>query len=141
MLTRDGWHIIITNVGTEVMKTSEIFALYSVRWQIEIIFRAWKQSSQLVKALARRSNPLHLQTLMYGAILLLILTMKTAALLSKLHPRYQLSIEEIAPSLATFVLTLVSMDCFAHYDPDPRHLRLDKRTRKPLCQIALECLS
>ena len=141
MLTRDGWHIIITNVGTEVMKTSEIFALYSVRWQIEIIFRAWKQSSQLVKALARHSNPLHLQTLMYGAILLLILTMKTAALLSKLHPRYQLSIEEIAPSLATFVLTLVSMDCFAHYDPDPRHLRMDKRTRKSLCQIALECLS
>ena len=141
MLTRDGWHIIITNVGTELMKTSEIFALYSVRWQIEIIFRAWKQSSQLVKALARHSNPLHLQTLMYGAILLLILTMKTAALLSKLHPRYQLSIEKIAQSLATFVLTLVSMDCFAHYDPDPRHLRMDKRTRKSLCQIALECLS
>ena len=64
-MTRDGWHIIITNVGTELMKTSEIFALYSVRWQIEIIFRAWQQSSQLVMALARRSNPFHLQTLMY----------------------------------------------------------------------------
>lgn len=78
MLTRDGWHIIITNVGEELMKTSEIFSLYSLRWQVEIIFRAWKQSGQLVKALARRSNPFHLQTLMYGAILLLILTMKTA---------------------------------------------------------------
>ena len=63
------------------METSGIFSLYSVRWQIEIIFRAWKQSSQLVKALARRSNPFHLQCLMYGAVLLLILTMKIAALL------------------------------------------------------------
>ena len=39
ILTRDGWHIVITNVGEELMETSEIAQLYSVRWQIEIIFR------------------------------------------------------------------------------------------------------
>jgi hypothetical protein len=141
MLTRDGWHIIITNVGEELMKTSEIFSLYSVRWQIEIIFRAWKQSGQLVKALARRSNPFHLQTLMYGAILLLILTMKTASLLRKRHSRYELSIENIAQDLAAFILTMVSMDRFADYNPDPRHLKMDKRSRKSLHQTAVECLS
>jgi len=141
MLTRDGWHIIITNVREELMKTAEIFSLYSVRWQIETIFRAWKQSSQLVKALARRSNSFHLQTLMYGAILLLILTMKTAALLRGLHPRYQLSIEKIAQDLAAFILTLVSMERFADYNPDPRHLKMDKRSRKSLYQTAADCLS
>ncbi len=141
MLTRDGWHIIITNVGEELMKTSEIFDLYSVRWQIEIIFRAWKQSGQLVKALARRSNPLHLQTLMYGAILLLILTMKTASLLRRSFSRYQLSIEKIANDLAAFILTLISLHRFAHYNPDPRHLQMDKRSRKSLHQTAVRCLS
>ena len=141
MLTRDGWRIIITNVGEQLMKTSEIFSLYSVRWQIEIIFRAWKQSGQLVKALARRSNLFHLQTLMYGAILLLILTMKTASLLRKSHNRYQLSIEKIAQDLAAFILTLVSLHRFAHYNPDPRHLQMDKRSRKSLHQTALRCLS
>jgi hypothetical protein len=141
MLTRDGWHIIITNVGEERMKTSEIFALYSVRWQIEIIFRAWKQSGQLVKALARRSNPCHLQTLMYGAILLLILTLKTAALLHKSFNRHQLSIEKLAHDLASFILTLVSLYRFADYNPDPRHLQMDARSRKSQHQTALECLS
>jgi hypothetical protein len=141
MLTRDGWHIIITNVPECLMNTEELRKLYSVRWQVEIIFRAWKQSGQLVKALARRSNLFHLQTLMYGAILLLLLTMKTAALLRKLHPRYELSIEKISQDLAAFILTLVSMDRFADYNPDPRHLKMDKRSRKSLHQTAVGCLS
>ena len=141
MLTRDGWHIIITDVGEELMKTSEIFSLYSLRWQVEIIFRAWKQSGQLVKALARRSNPFHLQTLMYGAILLLILTMKTASLLRKSFRRYQLSIEKIAHDLAAFIMTLISLHRFADYNPDTRHLQMDKRSRKSLHQTAVRCLS
>lgn len=141
MLTRDGWHIIITNVGEERMKTSEIFALYSVRWQIEIIFRAWKQSGQLVKALARRSNPCHLQTLMYGAILLLILTLKTAAVLRKNFGRHQLSIENLAHSLVSFIQTLVSLHGFADFNPDSRHVQMGARSRKSLHQTTLECLS
>ena len=140
MLTRDAWHIIITNVGEELMKTTEVFALYSVRWQVEIIFRAWKQSGQLVKALARRSNLFHLQTLIYGAILLLILTMKIASLLRETFSEYQLSIENIADDLTGFILTLVSLYNFGDYNPDPRHVQMDKRSRKSLHQTAVECL-
>jgi len=140
MLTRDGWHIITTNVGEKLMKTSEIFDLYSVRWQVEIVFRAWKQSGQLVKALARRSNQFHLQALMYGAILLLILTMKTASLLRGEFSEYQLSIENLAHDLAAFILTLVSLDRFANYNPDPRHIQMGKRSRKSLHQTAAGCL-
>ena len=140
MLTRDGWHIIITNVGEELMKTTELFKLYSVRWQIEIIFRGWKQSGELVKALARRSNPFPLETLMYGAILLLILTMKTASLLRKAHPQRQLSIEKTFQSFAIFIVSINSLYLIARYNPDPRLLQMDKRSRKSLHQTALECL-
>ena len=67
--------------------------------------------------------------------------MKTAVLLRKLHSRYQLSVEKIAQNLAAFILTLVSMDRFSEYTPDPRHLQMDKRSRKSLCQTAIGCLS
>ena len=53
----------------------------------------------------------------------------------------QLSIENIAQDLAGFILTLVSIDRFADYNPDPRHLKMDKRSRKSLGQTATECLS
>ena len=141
MLTRDAWHIIITNVDAVLMKTEEVFRLYSTRWQIEIVFRAWKQSGQLMKALARRSNPFHLQSLMYGAMLLLILTMKTASLLHKRFNHVELSIEKIAQDLAAYILTLLSLDRFGDYNPDPRHIQTDKRSRKSLHQTAVGCLS
>ena len=52
-------------VGEDLMESSDLFKLYATRWQIEIIFRAWKQSGQLIKALARDTNEFHLQCLMY----------------------------------------------------------------------------
>jgi len=78
---------------------------------------------------------------MYGAILLLILTMKTASLLRKSFRRYQLSIEKIAHDLAAFIMTLISLHRFADYNPDTRHLQMDKRSRKSLHQTAIRCLS
>jgi Transposase DDE domain len=55
MLIRDGWYILATNVENERMTAEKLFNLYSIRWQIEITFRAWKQSGDLVSALARKS--------------------------------------------------------------------------------------
>ena len=141
MLVRDGWHLIITNIGADLMEAADLFKLYSIRWQIEITFRAWKQSAHLVKALARRSNPFHLQVIMYSAILLLIPTMKTASLLQCIERHRHLSIEKIADDLALFVLGLSSLLYFSDYNPDPRHIRMDRRSRKSLREIAICHLS
>jgi hypothetical protein len=135
-LTRDAWHIIITNVDSSLMGADALFKLYSVRWQIEITFRAWKQSAHLVKALARRSNPFHLQVLMYAAILLLILTMKIAALLQATHSEQNLSIEKLAHHFALFILSLSSLRALDAYHPDLRHLQMDRRARESLRGIA-----
>ena len=67
--------------------------------------------------------------------------MKTASLLRKIFSRYQLSIENIADDLAAFILTLASLDRFPDYNPDPRHLKMDKRSRESLHQTAVRCLS
>jgi hypothetical protein len=141
MLLRDGWYLLITNIGEDLMDSSELFKLYATRWQIEITFRAWKQSGQLIKAIGRDRNLFHLQCLIYAAIIILILTMKTASLLRQQHARYPLSIEKLAHDLGSQILTLVSLDHFGDYDPDPRHLQMDKRSRKSLFQIATECLT
>jgi hypothetical protein len=140
VLLRDGWHILITNVSAEVMAADGLIKLYSARWQIEIVFRAWKQSGHLMEALARRSNPFHLQCLMYAALLLLILTLKVTSLLRRAHRQYQLSIEKIAKHLAAFILSLRCLFDFSAYDPDPRHLKMDKRSRKSLHQTTAPCL-
>ena len=76
-LLRDGWHLMVCNVGKDQLDTRKLTELYAVRWQVEIIFRAWKQSGSLVKALDRKSNAEHLHALIYASILWLVLTMKS----------------------------------------------------------------
>jgi len=44
-LIQAGWQILLTNVEAGEMDTRQLFALYAWRWQIEIQFRAIKQSS------------------------------------------------------------------------------------------------
>ena len=73
--------------------------LYAVRWNIEIGFRAWKQSGHLAEALARRSNIFHLQVLMLAGILLLILILKITRLLQGSRRELDFSIEKIADHL------------------------------------------
>jgi hypothetical protein len=41
------WSLYITNVGKEKLTLKECFLLYSVRWQIELLFKLWKSHSQL----------------------------------------------------------------------------------------------
>lgn len=140
-LLRDGWHIMITNVQSDQMGTQQLFELYSTRWQIEITFRAWKQSSYLTEALNRRSNLCHLQSLMLASFLLLILTMKIASLLQCTYRDMYLSIEKFAINLASFILELGSLQRFCAYKPDPRHLAMDKRSRQSLQEITFLALS
>jgi hypothetical protein len=134
-LLRDGWHLMITNIGADRMSTTGLFKLYGVRWQIEIVFRAWKQSSSHRAAFARRSNPNHLQVLMLASMLRLILTQKVAALLRACHPGRWLSIEKIARHLASHLTGVKKLESFSDYAPDPRHIQIGRRKgRKSLVE-------
>jgi len=39
---RDSIQILVTNVTQEMMEAQALYALYSLRWQIEILFKSWK---------------------------------------------------------------------------------------------------
>jgi IS4 transposase len=140
-LVRCDWHIILTNVRAEEMTAENLFKLYGVRWNIEIGFRAWKQCGHLAKALARRSNIFHLQVLMLAGILLLIMLLKITRLLQGSRPDLDLSIEKVADHLGSFLLRMTSLSALEHYNPDPRHVKMDRRNRENLRNSALNALS
>lgn len=141
MLIRDGWYLLATNVKEDLMSATKLFKLYAIRWQIEITFRAWKQSGKLVSALARKSNQVHLQALMLASLLLLILTMKITSLLQGSDQGIVISIEKLALNLSAFILSINSIWHLGDYNPDYRHVKSDRRTRVALREIAISCLS
>ena len=141
-LLRDGWHIMVTNVGSDRFGAGDLAAFYSLRWQIEIVFRAWKQSGNLAAALDRKSNPNHLTGLVHAAILWLILTMKTASVLQAhagVNSRV-VSIEKLAKDMAVHLLTLVSLDGLSAYTAHWRHILMEPRKREPLMAKGLRLL-
>lgn len=130
-----------TAIHNDRMTATNLFKLYSIRWEIEITFRAWKQSGNLVSALARKSNQVHLQALMLASMLLLVLTMKFATLLQGHYQKLSISIEKLADNLAGFILGIRSMVSLADYNPDLRHVKHERRIRLALRKIAIFCLS
>jgi transposase len=74
--TRDGWHLMATNVKSEIQSVEELCEIYRQRWQIEIVFRAWKQSGNLRSALNRVSSEQHLKGLMLAGILLMAMSLQ-----------------------------------------------------------------
>lgn len=140
-LIRCDWHIIVTNVESDDMSAENLFKLYSVRWNIEIGFRAWKQSAPLAKALSRRSNASHLEVLLLAGVLLLILLLKITRLLQGTRPDLDLSIEKIADHLGGFILRMTSIHDLERYNPDTRHVKMDRRQRQNLRKTAAAALS
>jgi hypothetical protein len=140
-LIRCDWHIIVTNVVRNLMSADNLFKLYAVRWNIEIGFRAWKQSSHLAQALARRSNQFHLQVLMLAGILLLLLILKTTRLLQGSRREQDLSIEKIADFITSALGRMSSLTELGDYHSDPRHVKMDRRNRQSLRKTAITASS
>ena len=69
------WHIVVANIPAEKLSTRQVSELYRCRWNIEIIFRAWKQSANLTKALNRRSNEDHFQVLMLAGMIYQVMSL------------------------------------------------------------------
>jgi IS4 transposase len=41
------WNIVITNASAEKLSISDCFLLYSLRWQIELLFKLWKSYAKV----------------------------------------------------------------------------------------------
>lgn len=67
-----GWAIFITNAPAQRLPISIVPKLYRLRWRIEIVFKAWKSHWGLTGI--ETIGPRQVEPLLYGALLLIVLT-------------------------------------------------------------------
>jgi len=138
-LLRAGWHILVTNIPKEMQDVEALVAIYSQRWQIEIVFRGWKQASKLGPALGRKSSPQHLKGIALASMILLSVGVKISiGLIRKQGGRY--SLEKIYAYLAENLATARELPEISRIPPHTRYLETQKRRRKSLATRYLEVL-
>ena len=139
-LIREGWNLYLTNLTVEECSSEELVEFYEQRWQIEIQFRAIKQSTQMKKALGRITNRIHLQSLVVAAMIFATLTVRVYQLIAMtLKEPFRLSLEKTANWLSQSITFLRSAN--ESLDYDLRHLLHDRRRRKTLKELNVNLLS
>jgi hypothetical protein len=66
-----GWTLVITNIPTEELNHQEALVLLRARWQIELLFKLWKQYGQV--DMSRSKNPWHLLCDFYAKLIGMII--------------------------------------------------------------------
>lgn len=138
-LIREGWNLYLTNLSELQCPPKELVRAYEQRWQIEIQFRALKQSTAMKKAMERITNRHHLRALLYASMIFATLTVRIHGLIaSTMRKPYQLSMEKTAVWLSQSLTFLRDLSCPLAYDL--RHLLHDRRRRKTLRELSLSSL-
>jgi len=71
--TRAQLNIMITNVPTEVLQADTIRKIYSIRWQIELLFKVWKSQISINEFSTGKIDRFECQ--LYGKLIWIILNM------------------------------------------------------------------
>jgi hypothetical protein len=138
------WHFVATNVPAGKMDAQAVADLYTCRWNIEIIFRAWKQGMNLSSALDRKSNEHHLQALVLVAMIYQVLALGIVELLRAKFERNkgQVSLEKTFSDFGEFIMESPTLARVEHYDPGWLDIRMDLHNdRQPLILTWLTLLS
>jgi hypothetical protein len=61
------WTVLVTNVPVELLSAEEALILYGARWQVELLFKAWKGGNQLARS--RSSKPVRILCEVYAKLL------------------------------------------------------------------------
>lgn len=128
-IMRDGWHILLTNLD-ESVSSEDLFEIYSLRWNIEVRFKAWKQAINMKQVFNTVRNYDHHQALIYAALIFQLITLNVAASL-KLGGRI-LSLENFSKEIASRLLENADLGKEICFKFDPRHIIMEKRKRKSL---------
>lgn len=62
-----GWNIVITNVPAQKLSIKDCFLLYSLRWQIELLFKLWKSHAKVGHS--QSANPYRILCEIYAKLL------------------------------------------------------------------------
>jgi hypothetical protein len=78
-LARAGLNLFVTNCTAIMLSASEIRKIYGIRWQVEVVFKAWKQNSQMHKVKKMDIN--RFEFLLYAKLVWIMLHWKTCQVL------------------------------------------------------------
>lgn len=67
----DSVNIYVTNIDEKIMKSNEIHDIYSLRWQIEIMFKVWKSIFKINKV--NKVNLYRFECFLYGKLISIVL--------------------------------------------------------------------
>lgn len=141
-LIQDGWSLIITNIDDERINPDQIYKLYSIRWGIEIQFRAMKQSNQLHHSLNHRTDPFLIEALVLAVLIRQLLTIDLQVRLNdSLTDGRRVSIEKLSDAFSHYFLTRTLDNIFESFRYDLRHLIHEKRKRPTLYTTTVQSLT
>jgi hypothetical protein len=109
-LTLMAWNLFITNVPATVWSPKTVAVAYTLRWQVELVFRAWKSGLHL--ATVTTTTKYSTLCYLYGRMLLILLT-------SALSSPLRLTVWQQHRELSLFKFV---RHCQAHADQWLQHL-------------------
>ena len=65
------WTILLTNIPAELLSVQEALVLLRLRWQVELLFKLWKQTGQV--GISRSEQPWHVLCDLYAKLLGLLM--------------------------------------------------------------------
>ncbi|MFQ3579826.1 MAG: IS4 family transposase [Bacteroidales bacterium] len=72
------FHVIITNIPPEKMSIAQLFKIYPLRWQIELMFKLWKSGLGIHEV--QKMNHNRFLCMLYAKLIYITLTMETISL-------------------------------------------------------------
>jgi hypothetical protein len=145
------WTVFVTNIPREAASAEDLYKLYGLRWHVELVFKALKGNGCMRALTTHASNPHHLEVLLLGQLLQLVLNLRLWRMLSpakKGAPR--LSLLKIAAMTRETLASLWWGDpCTNRWDNHMRTLlrrsRYDKRKNRrnldEIWEVGLNTLS
>ncbi|WP_231563719.1 MULTISPECIES: transposase [Anoxybacillus] len=70
--TKKKYHILLTNLPQESFDGQQVYELYSLRWQIELLFKAWKSVFDLAKV--KKMKKERFECHLYGTLIAILVT-------------------------------------------------------------------
>jgi hypothetical protein len=128
------WHLVATNITAEQLGARDISELYRCRWNIEIIFRAWKQSANLDKALNRQSNEDHFQVLMLAGMIYQVMSLAMVSFMRQMIAKKRISYEKLFDNFSDWLTGSRNLIELWSFDPDFRHITMEARKDRRLLE-------
>lgn len=134
------WMLLITNVPAEQMQAEALRQLYRLRWHAELVFKTLKSNGCLRQLASHRSNPHHVEALLLGQLLGVLLNLRLWRDLMTRDKERPLSLLKIGTCI---IETLEALWCGPpdetnwrkHLDRLIHHCRYDRRTRENLAEL------